>query len=315
MQDGFNHPNPGTLLLEDLIYTWLEAFIIDRKARGVAEGTVEYYRKKLKLFYDFSDSQFVTTIDQITPNVIRQFLLHLEEAGHNPGGRHAAYRALRAFLYWYEDEVEPDNWKNPIRKVKPPRVPVEILDPIPIVDINKMIATCEKGTLMGERDTAILLCLLDTSVRASELLSINIVDTDLILGDILIRQGKGRKPRFVHICKRTRKAIRRYIRLRKDNHEALWTTHPRYGPNRLGYDDLRSVLVRLAGNACVNQPTLHDFRRTFCISLLRSGTDIFTLAKLMGHTSIAVLQRYLKQTMDDTKEAHRRSSPVERWGL
>ena len=43
--------------------------------------------------------------------------------------------------------------------------------------------------------------------------------------------------------------------------------------------------------------------------------DVFTLAKLMGHTSIAVLQRYLKQTMDDTKEAHRRASPVEGWRL
>ena len=38
--------------------------------------------------------------------------------------------------------------------------------------------------------------------------------------------------------------------------------------------------------------------------------DVFTLAKLIGHTSIAGRQRYLKQTMDDTKEAHRRASPV-----
>jgi integrase/recombinase XerD len=305
----------GTILLEDLIYTWMEAFIIDRKARGLAEGTLRFYKQKLKLFYDYCDAQLVSTINQITPTIIRQFLLYLEETDHNPGGRHAAYRALRAFLYWYEDEVEPDNWKNPIRKVKPPRVPVEILDPIPIVDIDKMIASCEKGTLLGERDTAILLCLLDTGVRASELLGMDIVDTNLILGDALIRQGKGRKPRFVHICKRTRKAIRSYIRQRKDTQQALWITHPRFGPNRLSYDGLRSILVRLAGNAGVNQPTLHDFRRSFCISMLRSGVDVFTLAKLMGHTSIAVLQRYLKQTMDDTKEAHRRASPVEGYQL
>ena len=129
----------------------MEAFIIDRKGRGVAKGTLRFYKQKLKLFYDYCDAQLVSTIDQITPTIIRQFLLYLEETDHNPGGRHAAYRALRAFLYWYEDEVEPDNWRNPIRKVKPPRVPVEILDPIPIVDIDKMISTCEKGTLMRER--------------------------------------------------------------------------------------------------------------------------------------------------------------------
>ena len=49
--------------------------------------------------------------------------------------------------------------------------------------------------------------------------------------------------------------------------------------------------------------------------MLRSGIVLFTLVKLMGNTSIAVLQRYLKQTMDDTKEAHRRASPVEGYQL
>jgi site-specific recombinase XerD len=44
--------------------------------------------------------------------------------------------------------------------------------------------------------------------------------------------------------------------------------------------------------------------------MLRSGTDIFTLAKLMGHKGISVLQRYLNQTHQDTEEAQRRASPV-----
>ena len=35
------------------------------------------------------------------------FLLHLEETGHNPGGVHAAFRTIKVFLRWYENEVEP----------------------------------------------------------------------------------------------------------------------------------------------------------------------------------------------------------------
>jgi len=45
--------------------------------------------------------------------------------------------------------------------------------------------------------------------------------------------------------------------------------------------------------------------------MLRNGTDIFTLAKLMGHEGTSVLQRYLKQTNLDTEEAHRRAGPVD----
>ena len=70
-------------------------------------------------------------------------------------------------------------------------------------------------------------------------------------------------------------------------------------------------MTRRAKQANVSPPALHDFRRAFALSMLRSGTDIFTLAKLMGHKGITVLQRYLKQTHQDTEEAHRRSSPVE----
>lgn len=44
--------------------------------------------------------------------------------------------------------------------------------------------------------------------------------------------------------------------------------------------------------------------------MLRNVTDIFTLAKLMGHKGITVLQRYLRETRHDPEIAHRRASPV-----
>ncbi|MFC1921765.1 tyrosine-type recombinase/integrase [Chloroflexota bacterium] len=70
-----------------------------------------------------------------------------------------------------------------------------------------------------------------------------------------------------------------------------------------------------AAPAGVTEPSLHDFRGAFCLAILREGTDIFTLAKLMGHESTAVLQRYLKQTDQDTEQAHRRAGSVDNAGL
>jgi len=91
--------------MDEYILTWIEAFLIDRKARGCAKGTLEFYGFKLKLFTDYCKTQLVKNISQITPHLIRQYMLYLEEQDHNPGGRHAAFRALRAFLLWYEEEV------------------------------------------------------------------------------------------------------------------------------------------------------------------------------------------------------------------
>jgi integrase/recombinase XerD len=195
--------------------------------------------------------------------------------------------------------------------VKAPKVPIEPLEPVSFETVAQMIKACPHNTFTGDRDAAILLCLLDTGARAREFLSINLDDINQARGDILIRQGNGRKPRTVYIGKQSKRALRRYLSNRLDDSCALWVTHPCFGTECLSYDGLREILNRRAQEANVDKPTLHDFRSAFALSMLRNGTDLYTLAKLMGHEGITVLQRYLKQTYQDTEAAHRRASPVD----
>ncbi len=95
--------------IDDNVFSWIEAFLIERKARGCAKGTLGFYRQKLKFFLEYCNSQVIRNVCQIKPNLIRQYMLYLQETNHNPGGIHASYRAIRAFLLWYENEVEPEN--------------------------------------------------------------------------------------------------------------------------------------------------------------------------------------------------------------
>jgi site-specific recombinase XerC len=83
------------------------------------------------------------------------------------------YRALRAFLIWYEKEAEPDNWKNPIAKVKAPKVGKEILEPISLETVSALLRTCN-ASFLGVRDKALILFLLDTGARASEICAFNV---------------------------------------------------------------------------------------------------------------------------------------------
>jgi site-specific recombinase XerD len=68
---------------DDYLITWLEAFLIDRKAAGVANGTLQFYRTKLKLFSGYCEVQSIKQISQITSTFLRQYLLYLEETGQN----------------------------------------------------------------------------------------------------------------------------------------------------------------------------------------------------------------------------------------
>jgi site-specific recombinase XerD len=58
-------------------------------------------------------------------------------------------------------------------------------------------------------------------------------------------------------------------------------------------------------------PTPHDFRRAYALIMLCNGVDIFALQKLMGHSDLQILRRYLAQTDEDIHTAHMRGSPVD----
>ena len=293
------------------LLTWIEAFLIDRKAQGMAKGTLYFYQKKLKLFIDFCEAQVITDIADITPSFLRNYMLYLEETGHNDGGRHACYRALKTFLYWWEEELEPQGWTNPIRKVKPPRLSISPLEPADLEDIKTMIDRCD-NSFYGKRDKAILLSLLDTGTRAHEFLALNIDDFDYKTGEILIREGKGRKFRSVFLGKKSRRIVRVYLRTRRDEGNSFWITK---GGERLTYWGLREIIRRCATRAEVKIPTIHSFRRAFALNMLRAGVDIFSLQKLMGHADLQVLRRYLAQTTEDIAQAHRLGSPVDNYNI
>jgi site-specific recombinase XerD len=70
---------------DDSLLFWIDAFLADRKVQGMANGTLRFYSQKLKLFSDYCQAHSIQLFGQITATFIRQYLLFLEESGHNPG--------------------------------------------------------------------------------------------------------------------------------------------------------------------------------------------------------------------------------------
>ncbi len=292
----------------DHLSTAIEAFLNDRQASGLSQNTIAFYSRSLARFSQFCESQAISRIDQITPDTIRAFLLWLERQGHNPGGRHALFRSIRAFLLWLEAELG-DDYHAPIRKVKAPKLPKEIIQGADLEDIQRMVEACKGNRFTELRDKALLLFLLDTGTRASECLSINLSDVNFATGGVLIRKGKGNKSRMVYFGKTARRALTAYLKTRKDDNPALWVNEQGGRLTRWGLDKTLRLRAKQAGIA--NPPSTHDFRRAFALNMLRSGCDVFTLQRLMGHSDLTVLRRYLAQTESDLQQAHQRFSPVE----
>jgi len=287
----------------------IEAFLIDRQARGLSPATLRFYRQKLHTIQRQLEGRGITEIGAISAVAVRTLLVELSRS-HNSGGVHGFYRALRAFLRWWEAETEPEDWRNPLRKVKPPRVDDPPLEPVSMDDLRAMLATCQRRRFYGERDRALMLFLLDSGLRREEFRALNIGDIDMTNGTVTVRRGKGGKSRSTFVGAKTRLALVRYLRFRPEASDAdpLWVTQQ---GTRLRANGLREILLRRARRAQVPAPSLHAFRRGFAVSALRAGCDLITLQRMLGHSSLAVVSRYLKQVEDDLREAHQRVGPVD----
>ena len=144
--------------------------------------------------------------------------------------------------------------------------------------------------------------LLDTGLRASELLALKVGDITFNSGAVLVQHGKGGKSRTVFLGRRSRRAVREYVTESKVDDLLFPFT----------YTGLRTMLQRRCKDAHIDYLSPHSFRRAFALSMLRDGCDIYTIQRLMGHADLQVLTRYLKQNTDDLRIQHGRHSPADR---
>jgi site-specific recombinase XerD len=298
------------ILPTNVMNVWLRDFILDVRAANRADATISYYTQKIKAFLAYLEEQGVTEPTLIKAPVIRAYLVKLGET-HSPGGVHAYWRAIRAFVRFLVREDAID--RNPLEKMRAPKLDQELLEPVPVETVSALLATCDK-TVIGLRDKAIILMLLDTGLRAGELTGLDIGDVDLMDGSVAVRKTKSRKARFTFVGRQARKAIAAYLRTRPDDgpKQPLWLAYQKDGDsNRITYDGLRSVIVRRSVQANVPCPSLHSFRRSFALTMLRNGADLVSLSRMMGHGSLPVLTRYLKQIKEDLGEVHAQHSPAD----
>lgn len=145
------------------------------------------------------------------------------------------------------------------------------------------------------RDTAIVLTICGTGLRAGELVKLECRDYDN--GILTIRQGKGRKYREIHVADAVDKAIRAWLKASgvKEAGDALFNRIQRtgkVGSQPLTTTGLTGILAELQQTSGVAHFTPHDLRRTFITRLLEQGVDINTVRQLAGHSDISTTSRY-----------------------
>jgi integrase/recombinase XerD len=284
-------------------------FLTDCEAGNLSPSTILFYQKRLSPFSDWLHSENVHYPIDVEPRHVRDYLLKLSKR-LSPGGVHGHFRTIRVFMnHLLRNEIID---RNPVNLVKAPKVDEEPLEPVPIDDVRKMVDNAvSEGGRIGTRDAAILLLLLDSGLRAGELCALCWEDIDMVDRLVRVRRSKNRKPRSTVFGETTCGAIQRYLRVTDGRRGEAHLFVNRCG-EPLRYNTLLQLVRARAVKANVSKPKLHSFRRSFAINSLRNGADLATLTRMMGHGSLPVLMRYLRQETDDLRRVHANTSPVDR---
>ncbi len=215
---------------------------------------------------------------------------------------------IQVFRVFYRHLLKEDFIRaNPmagIDKVKQPQTVKRVVTP---EQISLILDQISKRTFLGSRDRALILLTFDSMLRLSEALSLKTEQLDLRSGLIQV-MGKGRKERYVAFSSATAQLLHTYInRFRSKVHgELLFCT--RQG-GMIGHRYAQRIFSNPARKIGLHLHP-HLARHSGATQFARSGGSLAVLQRALGHSTLAVTERYIHMGDKDILDAYEQHSPA-----
>ncbi|HOE32763.1 MAG TPA: site-specific tyrosine recombinase XerD [Smithella sp.] len=291
------------LLMKYLDYLFIE--------RGMAQNTLESYSRDLHRYLAFvQTNRKISDIDNVTPEIVVDYLTKLREEGLAANSMNRALAALRGFYkYLLREKVIA---QNPLAHIELAKVWMKLPETISKEEMKTILAQPGNRNNAAIRNTAMLELLYATGIRVSELINLTMNSINWQVG-FLIVMGKGSKERIVPIGRIAYDCVRRYVDeirpkfMQKKSTDVLFLS--RFGKKftRQGFWKIVVACARQAGLQKKVYP--HTFRHSFASHLLEGGADMRTVQVMLGHSDIATTQIYTHITRERLKEVHRKFHP------
>lgn len=273
-------------------------FLAAKAAEGASPRTIEWYRMiTVRLVRALGPDR---SVDGLDPAELRAWLVELRTT-LAPVSVAGYVRTLRVLGNWLAAEGLAEG--AALRGLRRPRVPHKVIEPVADDLLRRLLSVC------SVRDRAIVLLMLDTGLRVSEVASIRL--GDLRPDGTLKVRGKGSRERMVPVGSTARAAIVRYLGQRGPGRpdDALWLGRK----GEISSRGLQHVVRRLKGRVGVTgRLSPHSLRHTFARSYLINGGDVFSLQRILGHTTLDMVKRYVALADVDLVARHATASPADK---
>ena len=318
---------------------YIEDFMEYCKLKELSRKTMRAYESSLLLFSKYVDEEFqLLRVGEIKSEHVIDYIKFTKERGkysyvtndktvaiNNPSIRkdfgksispttiNNYIRNLKVFFTWAVDNKIIK--KSPMDKVKFIKVKRKPKDNISDSDFKTLIKALNVTKYSEYRDYVAIQLIMDTGMRLGETLSLTIDDIDLDRRAVLIPADitKSRKERYVFFSNTMCGILRRWLQFKDryiDNDILIFPTNR---GTKLGIPHFERNFRIYKERAGLSQNvTPHSLRNNFAKRCLMSGMDIYTLSRILGHSSVTVTEKaYLDLTVTDIRKNYQRFSPLE----
>lgn len=314
----------------------ISEFLIVCTNKGLSRKTVGSYEQGLRIFERYlREEKGIVQEKQIKNIHIQEYIAYLRERGkytvvrdersrrsNHPQNRkdlgdllsattiNNYLRNLRVFFNWLVEERIIK--ECPVRRTdfrKNPRRPLEYLEDS---DFNKLINSMDTCAFSEVRDRVIIQLLLDSGMRIGECLNVKDKDLSLETNAIFLpaENTKGKKDRYVFFGNKMARQLRQWLQFR----DRYKTTDFLFCTNEgkpLQVSNFEANVRKYSKRAGLENIHPHVLRNNFAKRFLMNGGDIYTLSRILGHSSvIGTEQAYLDLIENDLRKKYQEFSPL-----
>ena len=281
--------------LRELVDSWA----VRLRALGRSRETIRVYLRNVEQYLTFCESADRLPMKRASMDA---FIASLLDAGRQGATARGRLTACKQFSRWLLEVGEID--ADPFAAVPPPAVDVKVIHPLTDEQIRAILATCKtpKGAtperqFLDVRDEAIIRLLVETGIRAGELLALTVDDVHWQEDPpyLTVERSKSRRGRNVPFSNVAAESLSQYVRARRKlklaSSPAFWLGARQ---NVLAYAGLYDALERRGREAGIDEVHPHLFRHTAAHRWLQKGGSEGGLMAVAGWSRGDMLTRYTR---------------------
>ena len=290
---------------------------------GASPNTVASYRDTFRLLLGFASNEIGRRptdllVEDIDAGLVGRFLDHLESGRNNSArSRNTRLTAIRSF-FSHVSHCEPallDHCRQ-VLALPSKRFEQRMIEYLDETETGAFLAAPDIATRQGRRDRALLLLMVQTGLRVSELTGLDCGDLGFGTGAHVRLHGKGRRQRSTPLREDTVTVLQAWLKEREgDDRQPLF---PSNRNRHLSRDTVAWIVRKHVARASQSCPSLRDkhisphcLRHTAAMELLRQRVPITVIALWLGHQSVESTMKYLHADPKIKENAMEQTRPID----